>query len=408
MTRAVEERSEPVPSGRTERAAARAVPAFIAGARECFERSGYVGTRIEDIASAANYAVGSFYTYFASKEEVLLAASRSTDPSQVSTSTLRPGAERAQLSDVIVQVDAHCGERGGLDAAMEQAALRSPTVLVEWRLGRATSVSTVSGLLRDADLGQSLSDDELAAVSSALLSMVEQRRRLDLGVGGEPVRGIWAAAVDAELVEVTPLTAAFDAPTAPVAAPPAAGSKARLLAAANTLFSTEAWESVAVARIAETAGVANGTFYRHFGSKAEVLGVLLDSAPSSLFPEVAKGDSMSFPDEVFHLVMSHFEGVHRSVGLWSSVAEAGHEPLVRDAVERARRRWAVSVTDVVRDWQRGGEVSSGVDVTAVSPALAAMLEREAFLVAVVQRTPEAIYDAAATVRDCWWRALTSR
>ncbi|MTE17192.1 TetR family transcriptional regulator [Nocardia sp. CT2-14] len=47
--------------------------ALIAGAREVFERDGYLDARIADISKAAGAASGSFYTYFDSKEEIFTA-----------------------------------------------------------------------------------------------------------------------------------------------------------------------------------------------------------------------------------------------------------------------------------------------------------------------------------------------
>ncbi len=47
--------------------------ALIAAARKVFERSGYLDARLIDIAKEAGCATGSFYTYFANKEEVFAA-----------------------------------------------------------------------------------------------------------------------------------------------------------------------------------------------------------------------------------------------------------------------------------------------------------------------------------------------
>lgn len=43
---------------------------LIVGARKVFEEKGYHHTRIADITAAADTAIGSFYTYFESKEEI--------------------------------------------------------------------------------------------------------------------------------------------------------------------------------------------------------------------------------------------------------------------------------------------------------------------------------------------------
>lgn len=47
--------------------------ALIAAARKVFERSGYLDTRLIDITKAAKCSAGTFYTYFASKEEIFAA-----------------------------------------------------------------------------------------------------------------------------------------------------------------------------------------------------------------------------------------------------------------------------------------------------------------------------------------------
>jgi len=45
----------------------------VTAARTVFERDGYLNTRLTDITAEANVATGSFYTYFASKEEIFAA-----------------------------------------------------------------------------------------------------------------------------------------------------------------------------------------------------------------------------------------------------------------------------------------------------------------------------------------------
>lgn len=47
--------------------------ALVAAARTVFERSGYLDSRLIDITKEANCSAGTFYTYFASKEEIFAA-----------------------------------------------------------------------------------------------------------------------------------------------------------------------------------------------------------------------------------------------------------------------------------------------------------------------------------------------
>ena len=54
-----------------ERKRVRTRQALIDAAAELFERRGYDGTTIADIAAAADVSTRTFFSYFASKEEVL-------------------------------------------------------------------------------------------------------------------------------------------------------------------------------------------------------------------------------------------------------------------------------------------------------------------------------------------------
>ena len=60
---------EPPRSPRGERTRAK----LVAAARAVFERDGYLDARLVDITSEAHIAAGSFYTYFANKEEIFAA-----------------------------------------------------------------------------------------------------------------------------------------------------------------------------------------------------------------------------------------------------------------------------------------------------------------------------------------------
>jgi len=49
---------------------------LVAAARRVFERDGYFGARVADITAEAEVAHGSFYTYFASRQDVFVAVMR--------------------------------------------------------------------------------------------------------------------------------------------------------------------------------------------------------------------------------------------------------------------------------------------------------------------------------------------
>jgi AcrR family transcriptional regulator len=93
--------------------------ALIAAAREQFERKGFVDTRIGDITAAAKTATGSFYTYFAGKQEIFAAVME-----EVSEAMLHPQLEHLPQSaqdDVVAAIEA--ANRAYLDAYRANAGL---------------------------------------------------------------------------------------------------------------------------------------------------------------------------------------------------------------------------------------------------------------------------------------------
>ncbi|MEY9871522.1 AcrR family transcriptional regulator [Streptacidiphilus sp. MAP12-33] len=91
--------------------------ALVAGAREVFERDGYLDARIVDISKAAGVASGSFYTYFEGKEEIFAAVA-----AQVREEMLHPHLrERTGITDTRAMIDA--SNREYLRAYRENARL---------------------------------------------------------------------------------------------------------------------------------------------------------------------------------------------------------------------------------------------------------------------------------------------
>lgn len=73
---------------------ARTRAALIAAARKVFERDGYLDAKLTDITKAAGCATGSFYTYFANKEEIFAAVL-----DQAQQDMLHPGMGRVADTD---------------------------------------------------------------------------------------------------------------------------------------------------------------------------------------------------------------------------------------------------------------------------------------------------------------------
>lgn len=101
---------------------------------------------------------------------------------------------------------------------------------------------------------------------------------------------------DVDGIEKTPLPRGGQPPQAPGAPQRQRGAggspdpvAARILAAAESLFGTRSYERTKVADVAELAGIATGSFYRHFPSKRALVVELLRSLNQELRDEMRKG-----------------------------------------------------------------------------------------------------------------------
>jgi AcrR family transcriptional regulator len=104
-----------------ERKRIRTRQALIDAAAELFDRNGYDGTTIADIAAAADVSARTFFSYFASKEDVLFPdADARVRAAQQAIDTRRPGEGPAQ---VLLRGLGELGEAGD-DLVGPMAALR--------------------------------------------------------------------------------------------------------------------------------------------------------------------------------------------------------------------------------------------------------------------------------------------
>lgn len=109
-----------------ERKRNRTRQALIAAAADLFERQGYDGTTVADIAAAAEIGTRTFFSYFGSKEELLFPDSDARIRAAVTAISNRDPGERP--ADVLLRAlddaGAADGEPGGLTGRVAALRLR--------------------------------------------------------------------------------------------------------------------------------------------------------------------------------------------------------------------------------------------------------------------------------------------
>lgn len=185
--------------------------ALVAAARGVFEERGYDGTRMGDIAEAAGVSHGTVYTWFATKDAVLMAVVESlVDGLYGSLST-------PEVDDPLARID--LANRRYLDAyreharlleVVEQAATTDETFRGVLTGLRAAHVERVAATIRhlQAD-GQARADLDALVAAAALCAMVEGFARHWFGRGEDhdevtavtTLTQLWAGALDLRTTE---------------------------------------------------------------------------------------------------------------------------------------------------------------------------------------------------------------
>lgn len=151
---------------------------LIAAARTVFERDGYVDSRLVDIVAEAHCSIGSFYTWFDSKDEVFAAVLH-----EAQSDMLHPGTNRIEATDDPIAI-IHASNRAYFEAYRRNARLNQLLQQVaavdprfrEMRRARSTAFVTRNARaisdLQERGLADRRIDAEMAAM--ALSGMVSR------------------------------------------------------------------------------------------------------------------------------------------------------------------------------------------------------------------------------------------
>src|SRR5689334_5400765 len=133
---------------------------------------------------------------------------------------------------------------------------------------------------------------------------------------------------------------------------PRTARRAQLLAAAQDVFVTNGYHAAAMDEIAERAGVSKPVLYQHFPGKQELYLALLDESVEELTDTVraALRSTDDNRQRVFATIAAYFEFVAAQSGTFRLVFESdfANEPAVRERIERADRKCAEMVSEVIK------------------------------------------------------------
>jgi AcrR family transcriptional regulator len=162
--------------------------AFRDAARAVFARDGYINARISDIAEAAGRSVASFYNYYDTKADLLIALAEEFHAEATAMAVLpyRAGLSREDaLRDAVAGFWRTYAKRRGELIGIFQAAMVEGRFRDRWLEIRGEAVSRIAAQVRRAQSEGFSPGVDPVLTASALSAMLEHFCYIWLGQGGE-------------------------------------------------------------------------------------------------------------------------------------------------------------------------------------------------------------------------------
>jgi AcrR family transcriptional regulator len=377
---------------------------ILDAAASVFRANGYAGTRLSDVASAANTQAGSLYYYFSSREELVeevLRVGQERTSGYVRRCVAALPEDATALDRLREAITAHLAtiiEIGDYTAATIRILGQVPEEIRRRRLheqreyGQYWRVlvnnAQAAGQLR-ADLdGSAVRMFLLGAMNSAPdwfrprgagLSAEEFEQQVAAvfleGVAADKTHGARSPDIEIAAVKAGRIACAQIAEAQPLAS----GAK-RILDAAAAEFREKGYAGTRLADVAEGADMEIGSMYHHFRSREDIVVHLLKAAwqrTNDLVRESVKalpGDALAH--ERFATAMAaHLLSVLESTTYTSSMVRIlGQVPDgVREQTVHDQRSYMDYLRDLFQDAVRAGEIRSDLDASTTMMVIVGML-----------------------------------
>ncbi len=147
----------------------------------------------------------------------------------------------------------------------------------------------------------------------------------------------------------------------------------RILAAAETLFAQQDFDSVSLSQIAKQAGVSKANILHHFKSKSDLYGAILKKACEEMTRLLEEMDSSSghAKEQIPRYTRAHLKQLMRNSVITQLTLRELQKKGQRATVEIAKNTFAKNfsrLVQILKSSQEKGEIKEGVD-----PALVATL-----------------------------------
>jgi len=133
----------------------------------------------------------------------------------------------------------------------------------------------------------------------------------------------------------------------------------RLIRAALELFSSRGYHDTTTAQIAKKAGVAEGTIYRHFPSKQQLLNELYRAALRWAAKAVEDAVGATPRDRLAAVAQGLVEGAVRDPAVVKLGLLERHDALLDDESRRTAREFRLGVERVIAQGKAEGSVRAG-------------------------------------------------
>jgi AcrR family transcriptional regulator len=374
--------------------------AILDAAVDVFHGKGPNGASVDDIAEAAGISRAALYQYFESKDELFLELLRAAAADLLAVIRRPPElAPTAEGYDSLYRWVAGLARAQGRYKTMylQTTVVDSPPSAVR-QVSVAHTVEYLSSMT--GWLGSAVDDLDTGAVAPVLLGLllaVNDYRNSGVGRGMAAADLLTAVAAFVQLVLVPatpvavvetavvrrrgvarkprPLPAALDAaqPLGPPALGPKPGSVQRILDAGAAAFAARGYHASSVQDVLTAAGAGRGTFYRHFGDKADLLVQLSRECMARLVAHVdhfpaALGDGAALREWIEQSLALHrrYRGVFPAL-----LRERTRDPALAKLRAQSLKAVFARLDGVLSGAPRSGQV----DVRVGSLILLCLLER---------------------------------